>query len=322
MLSAASDFLDHLQMIKRASHHTIRNYAIDLNCLKQFIERHHLALDPEEYSLPICAQPASCAKDSFPLSLFTRKILRAYLAYLTDKHKSKRSIVRKISSCRSFFTFCLKKGLIVKNPLELIESPKLEKRMPSILSYEQLLRFFDTPDLTSYLGLRDRTIMELLYSSALRVSELVQLDRKDFEKRELLLHIQGKGDKQRVVPITQMAADWISRYLEDPKRFVDGELHMAQRDSEAIFLNRNGTRLSTRSVDRKFDRYLTQSGLAGKVTPHTIRHTIATHWLENGMDLKTIQTLLGHTCLATTTIYTQVSTKLKKEVYESSHPRA
>ena len=181
---------------------------------------------------------------------------------------------------------------------------------------------FSQPDLTSYLGFRDRCIMELFYSSGLRVSELIDLDRCDFDKANLLLRIKGKGKKERIVPITKNAKQWIENYLSHPERKLDTNDHLAQVDRKSIFLNKLGTRLSPRSVDRKFDKYLKTSGLAGKITPHTIRHTIATHWLENGMNLKTIQMLLGHSSPVTTTIYAQVSSKLQKEVYDKTHPRA
>jgi integrase/recombinase XerC len=156
--------------------------------------------------------------------------------------------------------------------------------------------------------------MELFYSSGLRLSELVGMNKKDFDQKNSILQIYGKGKKMRQAPITDTASKWIIDYLKHPLR--------EELDSAAIFLNRFGKRLSSRSVDRNFANYLKQSGLSEKITPHTIRHTIATHWLEHGMDLKTIQLLLGHTSLATTTIYTHVSPKLKKEVYERTHPRA
>jgi integrase/recombinase XerC len=132
--------------------------------------------------------------------------------------------------------------------------------------------------------------------------------------------VRGKGKKERVIPMTQTAARWLREYLDHPERHCECEGHQAQDDDQAIFLNRWGKRLSARSVDRLFEGYVKSSGLVGKITPHTIRHTIATHWLEKGMDLKTIQTLLGHSSLATTTIYTQVSSRLKREVYEKTHP--
>jgi integrase/recombinase XerC len=156
--------------------------------------------------------------------------------------------------------------------------------------------------------------MELFYSSGLRLSELVALDRKKFDPKNLLLSVYGKGKKVRQTPITASAAKWIVDYLQHPER--------KEKEPQAIFLNKWGSRLSARSVDRNFAAYLKASGLSDRITPHTIRHTIATHWLEQGMDLKTIQLLLGHSSLATTTIYTHVSPKLKREVYNKTHPRA
>ncbi len=321
MITAAYHFLEYLRTIKNASEHTIRNYAIDLNSLKTYLERD---LPPEKVADKIHYSERRQAQDVPHLSLsqIDRKLLRNFLADLVEKQTQKRTIVRRLSSLRTFFKFCVRQKLIEKSPAEELESPKLEKRIPISLSYDQIQRLFDQPDTSSYLGFRDRCIMELFYSSGLRVSELVGLNRTDVDSEALLVRLRGKGKKERVIPITKNAADWILSYLDHPERHRDTDGHLAQADPEAIFLNRIGTRLTTRSVDRKFDKYLLASGLAGKVTPHTIRHTIATHWLENGMDLKTIQLLLGHTSLATTTIYTHVSPKLKKEVYDKTHPRA
>jgi len=164
--------------------------------------------------------------------------------------------------------------------------------------------------------------MELFYSSGLRISELVAVNKEDINFEQYLIKLKGKGKKERIVPITPHAAHWIREYLNHPERYTEINGHQAEMDPHAVFLNRFGTRLTTRSIDRHFDNYLKKSGLSGRITPHTIRHTIATHWLQNGMDLKTIQTILGHSSLTTTTIYTQVSPKLKQEVHEKSHPRA
>lgn len=300
---------------KNASEHTIRNYCIDLNALKNFIEEHVLQLPPEKREKKISYKmPYASQKAPIDIQLIDRKMIRSFLKNLAENNPKKTTIVRKLSSLRTFFKFCLRKKFLVANPLEEIESPKVEKRLPVALSYEEVERLFNQPKLTTYLGLRDRTIMELFYSSGLRVSELAALNQSDFNKEEMTLRLKGKGKKERIVPITKNAAEWITKYLEHPQR--------RQECGSAIFLGRLGTRITTRSIDRKFDLYLRLSGLAGKVTPHTIRHTIATHWLENGMDLKTIQLLLGHASLVTTTIYTHVSTKLKKEVYDRAHPRA
>ena len=327
MIQAAYQFLEYLRAVKNASEHTIRNYSIDLNALKHFLEQHVFNCLPEKLPEKISyAHPyeARCTTHDAQLVLaqIDRKVLRRFLASLVEANTHKRTVVRRLSSLRTFFKFCVRQNLIPKNPAAEVESPKLEKRIPISLSYDHVVRLFDQPDTSDYLEFRDRCIMELFYSSGLRVSELVGLNRLDFDPKGLLVKLRGKGKKERVVPITKNAADWIVAYLDHPERNKDMDGHLGEVDSNAIFLNRLGTRLTTRSVDRKFDKYLTASGLADNVTPHTIRHTIPTHWLENGMDLKTIQMLLGHTSLATTTIYTHVSQKLKKAVYDKAHPRA
>ena len=326
-ISDAYQFLDYLKTVKNASDHTRRNYTIDLNSLKNYIEKEVLECSDDDVSAKIrhnevYRERSKLNDNIIDINAIDRRLIRNFLAYLQDKKIHRSTIVRRLSSLRSFFKYCFRQKLVISNPLEDIEGPKIEKRIPYSLSYDELQRFFGQPDLNNYLEFRDRCIMELFYSSGLRVSELVFLNREDFDHRNMLLRVRGKGKKERVIPITRNAADWIKEYLEHPERHKDIDGHLSQVDDQAIFLNKLGTRITTRSVDRKFDKYLTLSGLAGKITPHTIRHTIATHWLENGMDLKTIQMILGHTSLVTTTIYTHVSGKLKKEVYDKAHPRA
>lgn len=299
MLTEIEQFLQHLAIVKNASEHTIRNYRIDLMMFYDYLT--------EEQKL---------------LNQVSRKELRNFLACLTEANKSKRTIVRKLSALRAFFKYAFDQKMISENPTELLETPKIEKKIPSCLSYEQIERLFAMPDTSTLLGFRDRAIMELFYSSGLRVSELTALNRSDFYPDQLLIKLKGKGKKERIIPITPNAAKWLTDYLSHTERHCDMDGHRAEADSQAIFLNKLGKRLSARSVDRNFELFLKQSGLAGIATPHTIRHTIATHWLEKGMDLKTIQLLLGHSSLATTTIYTKVSTTLKQKVYEKAHPRA
>ncbi len=296
-MEAINQFLHYLRVVKNASEHTLRNYALDLHAFKKFIV-------------------------DVSLEQVDKRAVRNYLSHLNSKKAAKRTILRHIGSLRSFFRYLHREKQILINPMEEIESPKLDKKLPVFLSYEQIERLFGQPDITSYLGFRDRCIMDLFYSSGLRVSELIGLNRADVDAHNGMLHIRGKGKKERKVPITKNAGSWIERYLNHPERQLDGKEHRKEQDNQAIFLNKWGTRLTVRSVDRNFEYYLLQSGLAATITPHTIRHTIATHWLEKGMDLKTIQLLLGHSSLATTTIYTQVSTKLKKAVYDKTHPSA
>lgn len=322
----AYHFLEHLKVIKNASEHTVRNYALDLNSFKSFLENTLFSEVLSEqlpqkihHTLPYQSPPNSL---SIPLEIIDRKIIRNFLASLSANKHNKKSIMRRMSSLRTFFKFALEHHLITTNPTEEIETPKSDKYIPLSLTSEQIQHLFEIPDVNTLLGLRDRAMMELFYSSGLRVSELVTLNRCDFDAASLLVKLKGKGKKERIVPITKNAATWILSYLNHPERYQDVEGHRAQQDLQAIFLNKLGTRLSPRSVDRNFEATLKASGLAGKATPHTLRHTIATHWLENGMDLKTIQVMLGHTSLTTTTIYTKVSTRLKKQVYDKAHPRA
>jgi len=287
------EFLHHLEVVKNASVHTLRNYRLDLKAFEGFV------------------------KDQ----TVDRKLIRSYLAHLQMKGVSKRTVLRHLSSLRSMFKYLLKEKKIQANPAADIGSPKLDKPIPKALSYAEVQELFDQPNTEELLGLRDRSIMELFYSSGLRISELAGMNRGDINFRARSLRVRGKGKKERIVPMTKNVAKWIQKYLDDPRRYEEGKPHF-QKDPDAIFLNKWGGRLTTRSIDRLFKTHLQKSGLAGHITPHTIRHTIATHWLEHGMDLKTIQVLLGHASLGTTTIYTRVSTKLKREVYESSHPRA
>ncbi len=313
-------FLNYLRVVKNASEHTLRNYALDLEAFKIFFEEEILKLKPELRSRKLNAELSVPPSTQFSVKDIDKRSIRSYLAALSAKSATKKTVLRRLSSLRSLYKYLIKECLIEHSPLEEIDSPKLEKKIPPSLTYDQVERLFEQPDTSKYLGFRDRCIMELFYSSGLRISELVGLNRYDFDERNLRLRIMGKGKKERIVPITQTAAKWLKDYLNHPERLCDIDDHKAQVDEQAIFLNKWGGRLTVRSIDRKFEEYLKASGLVAKITPHTIRHTIATHWLEKGMDLKTIQVLLGHRSLATTTIYTQVSSRLKREVYEKSHP--
>lgn len=283
---AVEQFLSHLNQAKGVSEHTLRGYRHDLTSFLDFAGEETI----------------------------TKRTVRRYLAHLYEKKSSTRTVLRRLSALRSFYRHAIREKWVSENPLEEIDSPKKDKRLPIAISYAQIEHLFSQPDASCYLGFRDRTMMELFYSSGLRLSEVAGLNRCDFDEKSLVLNIFGKGKKQRQTPITQTAADWICRYLQHPER--------DEKDCEAIFLNIRGARLTPRSIDRNFAAYLKASGLSERITPHTIRHTIATHWLENGMDLKTIQMLLGHTSLSTTTIYTHVSPKLKRQVYDQTHPRA
>jgi integrase/recombinase XerC len=285
---ALDRFLSHLELAGGVSEHTLRAYKLDLEAVATFAKG-------EEIS---------------------KRLIRRYLSHLHENGMSVRTVLRRLSALRSFFKFAMQEKLACLNPMEEIDSPKKEKRLPVWITYPQVEILFSQPDTSTYFGFRDRTIMELFYSSGLRLSELAHLSRADCDLKNQIINIYGKGKKQRQTPITKTAAEWVSNYLNHPER------PLIERDPKAVFLNKFGNRLTPRSIDRNFAAYLKASGLSERITPHTIRHSIATHWLENGMDLKTIQMLLGHSSLSTTTIYTHVSTKLKREVYDETHPRA
>jgi integrase/recombinase XerC len=320
-ISACYQFVEHLRVIKNASEHTLRNYTIDLNSFKDFLESTEFSKNTPSEKISYLTLSAP-THDSITLSNIGHKTIRRYLALLIEQKLHRKTVARRLSTLRSFFRFVRSQGWIDTDPTEEIESPKLAKTLPAALTYQQVTHLLEQPDISTYLGYRDRAMMEVLYSSGLRVSELVGLNVADFNQSALSLKLRGKGKKERVVPITKNGARWIQSYLGHPERYhCFPELNL-ERGHQPIFLNKLGTRLTARSVDRHFSRYLVQSGLSGEITPHTIRHTIATHWLENGMDLKMIQVLLGHSSLTTTTIYTQVSPKLKKKVYDKAHPRA
>ncbi|GAB4185722.1 MAG: tyrosine recombinase XerC [Simkaniaceae bacterium] len=292
-------FLEFLKAMKNASEHTCRNYDLDLSCFCKYLVKNEIS----------------------NLQQIDRRVIRSYISLLSANNLCKRSIHRHLSTLRSFFKYLSRHKYISLNPMEEIESPKQEKLLPISLTQEMVERLFSLPDTEGYLGLRDRTILELFYSSGLRVSELVALNKLDIDFQRFCIRVRGKGKKQRIVPISRTAGSWLSQYLKDPERKRKTKEHDKEKDAAAVFLNKWGERITVRSVDRLLEKYVKLSGMAQKITPHTIRHTIATHWLENGMDLKSIQSLLGHSSLATTTIYTKVSSDLKKEVYLKSHPR-
>jgi integrase/recombinase XerC len=247
--SLVDKFLFSMQAVKNASEHTIRNYRIDLAAFQQF-----LSLNSPE---PICPQQV------------TKWSVRKYLSHLHSQGSAKKTILRRISSLRSFFKYLVVENVIKESPLKEFQAPKLDKKLPVSITVQEIECLFAQPELSSYLGHRDRVIMELFYSSGLRVSELAGLNRQDVDFSSLSVRVLGKGKKQRVVPITASAAKWLQSYLESPSRIDDSEEHKRQVDEKAIFLNKWGKRITVRSIDRKFDEYLKASGLGAKVTPHT-----------------------------------------------------
>ena len=238
-------------------------------------------------------------------------IVRSFLGELTDQGMERKSMARKLSSLRAFFKFLCREGVLQKNPVQRIATPKLGRKLPQFLFLEQVEKLLQTPDCTTLLGVRDQMILELLYGSGLRVSELAGLNRKDVDFESSLLRVRGKGSKERIVPLTKYALDAIQAYLL-----------MREDQERALLLNYQGSRLSTRSIRRVLDKLALEAGLPQHLHPHMLRHSFATHLLDGGADLRSVQELLGHAKLSSTQIYTHLTRERLREVYEQSHPRA
>ncbi len=245
-------------------------------------------------------------------------VLRDYLAYLSNQGIAKASIARKLSAIRSFYRFLARENILDTNPLEHSTSPKLDKRLPEFLTIEEVIRLLQAPNLSTPQGLRDRALMELIYASGLRVSELVRLniDNINMESREI--RVWGKGSKERIVLMGELAATAINNYLANGRP----KLQVKERGDEALFLNRDGKRLTDRMVQILIHKYAELAGIDKSVHPHLLRHTFATHMLDGGADLRVVQELLGHANLSTTQIYTHVTHNQARKVYLSAHPMA
>jgi len=288
-------FISYLQDVRDASPHTVRNYSSDITAFFDFLRR----ISP-----------------SYELKYVDRSIIRSYLTKLYVERKAKATAQRKLSALKSFFKFLVREGYLEKNVLSAVRSPKGGRRLPSFLDNAEVVRLIEAPDTSTLLGLRDRAILELLYSTGIRVSELVGLNVEDADLIGEVVKVRGKGKKQRMAPMGRTAAIELSRYLNNPRR------RRRTSAGNAVFLNRAGARLTTRSVARVVKKYVRQTALKAGVSPHTLRHTFATHLLNAGADLRSIQELLGHKSISTTVIYTHVSTEKMQEVYSKSHPRA
>lgn len=286
-------FIDYLKIVKRSSQHTIKSYTADLVQFLQFAEE---AGGDINYQL-----------------------IRRYLARLQREGAAKSTMERKLASLRGFFRFLVKKGMAERDPTVDIASPKKEKKLPTFLEENQMDLLMLCPDRTKAEGQRDRAILELLYATGLRVSELVSLRVSDLDAGETEFRVMGKGSKERVVLMGRAAREALDDYIEDGR----GELvSRAKLRSNALFLNYRGGPLTDRSVRRVIDRYIDSVSESSNISPHTLRHTFATHLLANGADLRSVQELLGHSSVATTQIYTHVTTDRLKQVYDLAHPRA
>jgi integrase/recombinase XerC len=306
-------FLDYLKLEKHFSDYTVKSYGADLIQFCEFLSGKigHANATTETAELTndqVDDKQLKCE----PLTI------REFLAYLYAQNYTKSTTARKLATLRSFFKFLIRRGQVSVNPLSTIRTPKQEKRLPKCLDLEQVQKLLDAPDDTGLLGARDKAMLEVLYSSGIRVSELVELEVSDLDLQEGILRVRGKGRKDRLTPIGSQAIHALQRYFELRNSDSRAQSHPSQR----VFLNKHGESLSTRSVRRKLDKYLVEAGLDPGISPHTLRHSFATHLLNNGADLRSVQELLGHQSLSTTQIYTHLTTSRVKQVYDDAHPRA
>ena len=316
MKAAVNQFLNYLRSVRNASPHTLRSYETDLTQFVAF-------LSPPGLEPP-------------PLQEITHLLIREFVASLHDHNLEKTSIARKLAAVRSFFKFAVREGLVQRNPARMIATPKLPKRIPSVLSAEDLNTFLDAVvaapagasnrskrrpgEDARLLVRRDRAILEMLYASGLRVSELTGMNLADMDRKELMLRVRGKGRKERIVPYGGKAQQALEAY--EPLRAEILRKAGSRGDYQAVFLNHFGTRLTPRSVARIVKKYARLANINWDLHPHSLRHAFATHLLADGADLRAIQELLGHSSLSTTQRYTHASIRQLLEVYDKAHPRA
>jgi len=250
-----------------------------------------------------------------------RSVMRKYIVYLKKSNYSARSISRKISTVRSFFKFCLREGIIKVNPTINLITPKINKKLPYFLYLQEVNKLIETPLKNTIFGIRDRAILELLYGTGIRVGELVNLNICNIDLYEKTIIVFGKGSKERILPLGNPSIRAIQEYLTSRNLF-EKKIFVNKNDLEALFLNRLGGRLTTRSIRRIIIKYMKMAGLNKKISPHVLRHSFATHLLEGGADLRSVQELLGHKSLSTTQIYTHITKERLKTIYKKSHPRA
>jgi integrase/recombinase XerC len=296
MEEALAEYLRHLALEKNASAHTVKSYREDLTqAIGFFTERLGKAT------------PAR----------LTARLMRAYLAWLSEQGYAKTTIARRIAAVRSWCRFLCRQGTLTVNPAEGLRGPRQDKKLPHFLRPEELTRLLDTPAADTPLGSRDRAILETLYSAGLRVSELTQLNLQDVDFDSGLATVRGKGKRERLALLGPPCLEALRRWL--PLRQTIGRTDLK---SVPLFVNKRGTRLTSRSVGRMLVKYLALAGLDPRTSPHTLRHSFATHLLDAGADIRSVQELLGHRSLTTTQIYTHVTTSRMRESYHKAHPRA
>jgi len=290
-------FITYIEIERNYSQNTTASYRADLLDFKQFLTSMD---DP----LP-------------PIGEIDHLTVRSYLANLQDRQLSRSTVLRRLSSLRSFFRYLCRRGHLNADPTEALATPKAQRKLPDFLELSEVEALLSVPDTTTVIGLRDQAILELLYSTGMRVSELLALDLSDVEWQNAVVKVRGKGKKERILPVGKMALAALENYLLRRQEWLGG------RTSQAIFVSQRGNRIpDAKSIRRRIEKYVAAAGIQKKITPHTLRHTFATHMLNAGADLRSVQELLGHASLSTTQIYTHVTADRLKQVYEKAHPRA
>jgi len=330
--SIIDQFITYLRAERHFSAHTARCYAADLEQFCTFLA------DPEG-ELPVgpgnstgrgsngyprrqlAPQPLvqhSVVDTNRRVLAVDTDLVRLFMSRLHNKNYCKSTVARKLATLRSFYKFIVRRGYVSSNPVAPIRTPKQEKRLPKFLEVSQIEKLFSNCDTSTLLGARDRAILEMLYSTGIRVSELVALEIADIDLGSSVIRVRGKGKRERVIPIGPGAVKAVIHYLDLRRSSLQG----AKQDLDALFINKHGQRLSTRSVRRKLDKYLLEAGLDLSVSPHTLRHSFATHMLQRGADLRSVQEMLGHQSLSTTQVYTHLTDENVKSEYDKAHPRA
>lgn len=324
-------FLEYLQLEKHFSPFTARCYGADLRQYAAFLGNGGKDVDdtpmPSSNGNGSASGGAMLSETEVSAGMVAADALsiRRFLAHLDHYEYSAATMARKIATLRSFYKFLHRRGVVPANPMVMIRTPRQGKRLPKAMTVEDVEKLLGAPDDHSTLGARDRAILETLYSTGVRVSELVDLNRQHLDQIGEAVVIRGKGKRERIVPLGSHALSAIRRYIEmldaDP-RFAKVHEMMRSGVIVPLFVNKTGGRLSSRSVRRKLDKYLDQVGLDPSISPHTLRHSFATHLLDNGADLRSVQELLGHQSLSTTQIYTHLTTQRMRAAYDQAHPRA
>lgn len=294
---AIRQFTDYLDLERRMSPRTSASYKSDLLSFAQFMRKR--------------------SGDDFDIFSVNHTDIRRYLSSLQSSGKSRRTLLRRLASLKAFYRFSVRRGLIGANPTDMLAPMKREKRLPRAIAYEDVDRLLSAAAQDSPLGIRDRAILELIYSSGLRLSEAVGLDLRDYDAAHSTVRVMGKGSKERIAPVGRAAEHAITLYMSQSRPTL-----ARCSTSEALFLSQRGGRLTGRQVQRLMEKYSMKAGLKGKPSPHALRHSFATHLLDSGADLRAVQELLGHADISSTQIYTAVSRQRLMESYRKNHPRS